>query len=100
MTRLTLENLVANKELVMTFARKSGNPLFAKPLKDLDDALDLYSQALEKLFMAVKLSDDDELHDTILDMRRWREMTPSERQMHRIKKGLWRIGSTGEDGLA
>lgn len=99
MTRLTLENLVANKELVMEYARKSGNPLFAKPLKDLDVALTMYSESLEKLLMAVKLADDNELHDKILDMQRWKEMSPSERQMHRIKKGLWRIGTPEEDGL-
>lgn len=99
MTRLSLANLVANKETVIQFAKASGNPLFAKPVKELDAALDAYSTALEKLMMVVKLADDDELHKKILDAEKWESMTPSERQMHRIKKGVWFVGSREADGL-
>lgn len=96
---ITLARMIKNKDAVIAFARKSQNPLYQKSLLDYEAALSEYSRSLERLFMAVKLADSEDLEKNMLDSDNWDKMSPSEKQRHRIKKGLWSIGTPRLDGF-
>ncbi len=51
------------------------------------------------LFMAVKLADLEDLERTMIDADNWYKLTPSQKQLLRIKKGLWTMGSGYADGI-
>lgn len=94
---LNVTNLVKHKDTVVAFARKSGNPLYARQLELYEEAIENYSKTLERLLMAVKLADSEELEKYILDAQEWDNMSMSEKQMHRIKLGIWQVGSAQKD---
>ena len=99
MAGLDRNYLHEHAKTVVAFARRSQNPLYAKQLELYEAAHEEYSKVLDKLLMSVKLADSDELAKVIMKADKWEAMTPSQRQLHRIKNGLWEPGSGARDGF-